>query len=43
MKVLIIEDDVQLNIAISEFFKIKAFDTVSIKDGLSAIDHIDNG
>lgn len=43
MKVLIIEDDVQLNLAISEFFKIKAFDTVSIKDGLSAIDQIDNG
>lgn len=43
MKVLIIEDDVQLNIAISEFFKIKAFDAVSIKDGLSAIDQIDNG
>ena len=43
MKVLIIEDDVQLNIAISEFFKIKAFDSVSVKDGLSAIDQIDNG
>ncbi len=42
MKVLIIEDDVQLNIAINEFFKIKAFDTVSVKDGLQAIDHIDN-
>ena len=43
MRVLIIEDDVQLNIAISEFFRIKAFDVVSIKDGLSAIDQIDNG
>lgn len=43
MKVLIIEDDVQLNIAISEFCKIKAFDVVSIKDGLSAIDQIENG
>jgi DNA-binding response OmpR family regulator len=43
MKVLIIEDDVQLNIAISEFFKIKEFDTVSVKDGLSAIEKIDNG
>ena len=42
MKVLIIEDDVQLNIAISEFFKIKTFETVSVKDGLKAIDHIDN-
>ena len=42
MKVLIIEDDVQLNIAISEFFKIKSFDTVSVKDGLKAIDQIDS-
>lgn len=42
MKVLIIEDDVQLNIALSEFFKIKAFETVSIKDGLKAIDKIEN-
>lgn len=43
MKVLIIEDDVQLSIAISEFFKIKAWDIVSAKDGLNAIDQIDNG
>ena len=43
MKVLLIEDDVQLNIAISEFFRIKAYDTVSVKDGLDAIEHIDNG
>lgn len=43
MKVLVIEDDVQLNIAIGEFFKIKAFDSVSVKDGLSAIDQIDHG
>jgi DNA-binding response OmpR family regulator len=43
MKVLIIEDDVQLSIAISEFFKIKAWDIVSAKDGLDAIDQIDNG
>jgi DNA-binding response OmpR family regulator len=42
MRVLIIEDDVQLNIAITEFFKIKAFDTVSVKDGLKAIDQIDS-
>ncbi len=42
MKVLIIEDDAQLNIAITEFFKIKAFDTVSARDGLKAIDQIDN-
>lgn len=43
MKVLIIEDDVQLSIAISEFFKIKEWDIVSAKDGLDAIDKIDNG
>jgi DNA-binding response OmpR family regulator len=42
MKVLIIEDDVQLNIAISEFFNIKAFETVSVKDGLQAIETIDH-
>lgn len=42
MKVLIIEDDTQLNIAISEFCKIKAWDTVSIRDGLEAFDHIES-
>lgn len=42
MKVLIIEDDVQLNIAISEFCKIKSFDIVSVKDGLKALDQIDS-
>lgn len=42
MRVLIIEDDLQLNIAINEFFKIKEFETVSIKDGLDAINQIDN-
>ncbi len=42
MKVLIIEDDVQLNIAISEFFKIKTFDIVSVTDGLKAIDQIES-
>ncbi|MBT8344241.1 MAG: response regulator transcription factor [Sulfurovum sp.] len=43
MKVLIIEDDVQLNIAISEFCKIKSFTTVSVKDGLKALEQIDSG
>ncbi|MCW8821060.1 MAG: response regulator, partial [Sulfurovum sp.] len=42
MKVLIIEDNVQLNIAITEFCKIKTFDTVSVKDGLNAIEQIDS-
>ena len=43
MKVLIIEDDVQLNIAIGEFCKLKSFESVSIKDGLLALEQIDNG
>ncbi len=42
MRVLIIEDDTQLNIVLSEFFKIKAFNTVSVKDGLEAIRQIDS-
>ncbi len=41
MDVLLVEDDNQLNIAISEFCKLKNFDVVSIKDGLEAIDRID--
>ena len=41
MRVLIVEDDVQLNIAISEFFKLKAFEIISVKDGLQALDYID--
>ncbi|GIU01365.1 two-component response regulator [Sulfurovum sp. TSL6] len=43
MNVLIIEDDVQLSIAISRFCEIKKFDTICMKDGLDAIDQIDNG
>lgn len=42
MRVLIIEDDVQLSIAINEFFKIKSFETVSVKNGLQAIKYIDD-
>lgn len=42
MRVLIVEDDIQLNIAISEFCKIKSFDVVSIKDGLNAFDKIES-
>lgn len=42
MNVLIVEDNTQLNTAISEFCKIKSFDTVCVKDGLKAIDTIDN-
>lgn len=42
MRVLIIEDDNQLNLALNEFFKIKTFDTVCVYDGLNAIDQIDS-
>ena len=42
MRVLIIEDDAQLNIVLSEFFKMKTYDTVSVKDGLEAIQKIDS-
>jgi len=42
MDVLIIEDDTQLNIAITEFCKLKGYDVVSVKDGLDAVDKIDN-
>lgn len=41
MKVLIIEDDIQLNRALSEFFMLKVFQTLSAKDGLEAIQKID--
>ncbi len=43
MNVLIIEDDVQLSIAINKFFEIKNFSATIVKDGLDAIDQIDNG
>ena len=42
MRVLIIEDDNQLNLALNEFFKIKTFDTVCVHDGLNAIEQIDS-
>jgi DNA-binding response OmpR family regulator len=42
MNVLIVEDHIQLNRAISEFCRLKAFNVVSVKDGLEAIDRIDN-
>ena len=41
MRVLIIEDDTQLNIVLNNFFKIKEYDIVSVKDGLAAINQID--
>ena len=42
MKVLIVEDDQQLNTAIAEFFSLKNFDTISVTDGLKAIQEIDS-
>ena len=42
MKVLIIEDDIQLNTAITEFFNLKAFNCISVTDGLQAIQQIDS-
>ncbi|GGD38792.1 two-component response regulator [Malaciobacter pacificus] len=39
--VLVIEDDVQLNFVISEYFKMKSYNTISIHDGIEAIDEID--
>jgi DNA-binding response OmpR family regulator len=41
MKVLIVEDDTQLNIAICEFFELKSFHYVTAKDGLQALKYID--
>jgi len=40
-KVLIIEDDIQLNFVITEYFKMKNHETLSIHDGIEAIDEID--
>ena len=40
--VLIIEDDIQLNLVVSEYFKLKGFNTLSIYDGMEAIEAIDN-
>lgn len=42
MKVLIVEDDTQLNIAISKYFQKNNFNTVSVKCGLEAVKYIDN-
>ena len=42
MDVLIVEDDTQLNRAISEFCRLKSFNVISVKDGLEAVERIDN-
>ena len=42
MNVLLIEDDVTLNSTITDFLKFKEYAIVSLEDGMSAIDTIDN-
>lgn len=42
-QVYIIEDDVQLNLVVSNFFSIKGFEVVRLFDGLEAIESIDKG
>ena len=41
LNIIIIEDDIQLNLVTSEYFKMKGFSTTSIYDGINAIDEID--
>jgi len=41
LNIVIIEDDVQLNLVISEYFKMKGCNTTSIYDGMQAINEID--
>ena len=42
MKILLIEDNADLNIAISDFLKVLKYDVVSVLDGSDAITVIDN-
>lgn len=39
--VLIIEDDIQLNLVVSEYVRLKGFNTISIYDGVEAVEVID--
>jgi len=41
-KIAIIEDDIQLNLVITEYFKMRACDIISLYDGMAAIETIDN-
>ena len=41
LNVAIIEDDIQLNLVLSEYFTLKYFKTISIHDGLEAIEFIE--
>ena len=41
MKILIIEDDIQLNTTITNFLKYKGHETTSVEDGEDALEYID--
>ncbi len=41
LNVVIIEDDIQLNLVISEYFTLKNFETICIYDGIEAVDFIE--
>ncbi len=41
-KVLIVEDDIHLNTAITEFFNLKSFKCISVTDGLMAMQLIES-
>lgn len=41
LNVVIIEDDIQLNLVLSEYFTLKNFKTICIYDGMSAIEFIE--
>ena len=40
--VVIIEDDIQLNLVLSEYFTLKNFETICIHDGMKAIEFIES-
>lgn len=41
LNVVIIEDDIQLNLVLSEYFTLKKFKTICIYDGMSAVEFIE--
>ena len=41
LNVVIIEDDIQLNLVLSEYFTLKNFKTICIHDGIAAVDFIE--
>ena len=41
LNVVIIEDDIQLNLVLSEYFTLKNFKTICIHDGIEAVDFIE--